>query len=81
MPKNKEHINRFTSSTYNILRKVHQSRSLPDENTTKNIVQALVLLKLDYCNSLLLGLPEYQNGQAAVHPEYGMQGNFPTMKT
>ena len=58
--KNKDHINRIISSTYNMLRKVHQSRSLLDENTTKIIVQALVLLRLDYCNSILLGSPEYQ---------------------
>ena len=38
--KNKDHINRITSSTYNILRKVHQSRSLLDKNTTKIIIQA-----------------------------------------
>ena len=56
--KNKDHINRIIPSTYNILRKVHQSRSLLDKNTTKIIVQ--VLSKLDYCNSLLLGSPEYQ---------------------
>ena len=56
--KNKDHIKRITSSTYNILRKVHQSRSLLDKNTTKIMVQ-VVLLKLDYCNSLLLGSPEY----------------------
>ena len=58
--KNKDHINRITSSTYNILKKVCQSRSLLDKNTTKIIVQALVLSKLDYCNSLLFGSPEYQ---------------------
>ena len=58
--KNKDHINKITSSTYNILRKVHQSRSLLDKHTTKIIIQELVLSKLDYCNSLLLGLPEYQ---------------------
>ena len=58
--KNKDYINRITSSTCNILRKVHQSRSLLDQKTTKIIVQALVLLKLDYCNPLLLGSPEYQ---------------------
>ena len=58
--KNKDHINRITSSTYNTLRKVHQSRSFLDEDTTKIIVQVLVLSKLDYCNSLLLGSPEYQ---------------------
>ena len=58
--KNKDHINRITSSTYNMLRKIHQSRSLLDKHTTKIIVQALVLSKMDYCNSLLLGSPEYQ---------------------
>ena len=58
--KNKDHINRITSGTYNVLRKIHQSRSLLDKHTTKIIVQALVLSKLDYCNSLLLGSPEYQ---------------------
>ena len=58
--KNKDHINRITSSTYNILRKIHQSRSLMDKHTTKIIVPALVLSKLDYCNSLLLDSPEYQ---------------------
>ena len=58
--KNRDHINRITSSTYNILRTVHQSRSLLDKHTTKIIVQALVLSKLDYCNSLLLGSSEYQ---------------------
>ena len=57
--KNKDHINRVTSSTYNILRKVHQSRSSLVENT-KIIMQALYLFRLDYCNSLLLGSPEYQ---------------------
>ena len=57
---NKDHINRITSSTYDILRKVHQSRSSLYKNTTKIIVQVLVLLKLDYCNSLLLGSAEYQ---------------------
>ena len=58
--KNKDHINRITSSTYNMLRKIQQSRSLLDNHTTKIIVQALVLSKMDYCNSLLLGSPEYQ---------------------
>ena len=58
--KNKDHINRITSSTCNTLRKVHESRSFLDEGTTKIIVQALVLSKQDYCNSLLLGSPEYQ---------------------
>ena len=58
--KDKDIIKRITSSTDNTLRKVHQSRSFLDEDATKIIAQALVLLKLDYCKSLLLGSPEYQ---------------------
>ena len=58
--KNKDHSNRITSITYNTLRKVHQSRSYLGRDTTKIIMQALVLSKLDYCNSLLPGSPEYQ---------------------
>ena len=60
IPENKDHVNRITSSTYNTLRKVHQLRSYLDIDTTKIIVQALLLSKLDYCNSLALGSPEYQ---------------------
>ena len=58
--KNKDCINRITSNICNALRKVHQSRSYFDIDTTKNIVQPLILSKLDYCNSLFLGSAEYQ---------------------
>ena len=60
--KNKDHINRITSSTYNTLIKVHQPRSFWGEDATKIIVQALLLLELDYCNSLLLGYTRISNG-------------------
>ena len=56
--KNRDHTNRITSNTYNTLRKVHQI--IFGERHNKFFVQALVLSKLDYCNSLWLGSPEYQ---------------------
>ena len=39
---------------------IRRIRSKLDRDTTKNIIQALVMSKLDYCNSLLLGLADYQ---------------------
>ena len=53
-------INKLTSSTLNQLRTIRRICSKLDCNTTKNIIQALVMSKLDYCNSLLLGLADYQ---------------------
>ena len=58
--KNTHHINKLTSTLYNILKKLPQTRSYLDTDTTKIIIQALVLCKLDYCNSLLLGSSELQ---------------------
>ena len=40
---------------HNIARICHQL----DIETTKTLVQALVLSHLDYCNSMLLGIPNY----------------------
>ena len=34
-------------------------RHLLDEESTKIMMQALVLSKLDYCNSLLMGITDY----------------------
>ena len=58
--KNTHHINKLPSTLYNILRKVQQTRSFLDTDTPKIIMQELVLSKLDYYNSLLLGSSELQ---------------------
>ena len=58
--KNQFHINKLTSSTFNQLMNIRKILSKLDHDTTKNIIQALVMSKLDYCNSLLLGLADYQ---------------------
>ena len=39
--------------------KIAKIRHLIDKETTKILMQALVLGKLDYCNSLLIGTSEY----------------------
>ena len=47
------------SSSFNTLHNISQVRCHLDQETIKILVQALILTKLDYCNSLLLGIPKY----------------------
>ena len=53
------HINRLTSNLYHILRKVAHVQHLLNDEATKIIIQALVLSKIDYCNSIYQGAPTY----------------------
>ena len=53
------HINKLTSSSFNTLCDISRIRCHLGQETTKSLVQALILSKLDYCNSLLLGIPKY----------------------
>ena len=57
--KNSAHINKLVSSFNVILRRISKIRNNIDYDTTKILVQAMVLLRLDYCNSLLLGSMKY----------------------
>ena len=50
------HINHLTSNLYHILRKVAH---LLNEEATKTIIQALLLSKIDYCNSIYQGTQTY----------------------
>ena len=53
------HINKLTSTLFITIRKIAKIRHLIDKEMTKILMQALVLGKLDYCNSLLIGTSEY----------------------
>ena len=53
------HINKCTSSSFNTLHNISRVRCHLDQETTKVLVQALILSKLDYCNSLLFGTLKY----------------------
>ena len=56
--KNNWHINHLSSSLFQQLRNNWNIRAKLDFDTAKIVVQALILSKLDYCNSLLVGTPE-----------------------
>ena len=58
--KNQFHINKLTSSTFNQMLSIRRIHSKLDHDSTKTIIQALVMSKLDYSNSLLLGSADYQ---------------------
>ena len=53
------HVNKIVSSSFNILRNISRIRRHLDCDSTKILVQALIISKLDYCNSLFLGIPQY----------------------
>ena len=52
--KNHIHINKLISSLYHHLHNIHKIRGRLDFESAKTITQALILSKVDYCNSLLL---------------------------
>ena len=58
--KNQCHINKLTSTIFNQLMNIRRIHSKLDQETTKYIIQSLVISKLDYCNSLLLRSAEYE---------------------
>ena len=57
--KHTAHGNRLTSSSFHCLQNVVRIRHQLDTQTVKTIIQALVISKLNYCNSILLGIPNY----------------------
>ena len=58
--KNMTHINKTCGQLFSTLWDIQHIHSRLDFETTKILLQALVLTKLDYCNSLLAGTAKYQ---------------------
>ena len=56
---NTDHINNLSSTLFFVSRNIARVRHLLDQDSTKIIVQALIMSKLDYCNSLLIGSTKY----------------------
>ena len=53
------HVNKIVSSSFNTLWNISRIRCHLDCDSTKILVQALIISKLDYCNSLFLGISQY----------------------
>ena len=54
-----EHVNKICKTSYYHLRNISKIRKYLTEETTEILVHAFVTSKLDYCNSLLYGLPKH----------------------
>ena len=53
------HIKNVCRSAYSELRRISTVRHLLSADSTKTLVSAFVLTRLDYCNSLLSGCPKH----------------------
>ncbi len=55
-----KHVSKVCSSTFYHLRNIAAIRKYLSKPQTEIIVHAYITSKLDYCNSLLKGIPDYQ---------------------
>ena len=56
---NTDHINNLSSTLFFVSRNTARVHHLLDQDSTKIIIWALIMSKLDYCNSLLIGSTKY----------------------
>uniref|UniRef100_UPI0025F06A25 hypothetical protein n=1 Tax=Thiolapillus sp. TaxID=2017437 RepID=UPI0025F06A25 len=54
----KEHINFICKTAFLEIRRISTIRHYLTDDATKTLVVSLVLSRIDYCNSLLAGLPQ-----------------------
>ena len=71
--KNRAHINNLTGLAFNQMLNIRRIHSKLDHDTTRTIIQALVMSKLDYCNSLLLSSAKLPVKEDPENPKYSMQ--------
>ena len=55
-----KHVSKVCSKAFGALYKISKIRKFLTEETTKTLIHVFVSSHLDYCNSLLYGIPQYQ---------------------
>ena len=55
-----EHVNRLMRSCFNQLRRIRFIRRSLTTTVATRLVNSFVIARVDYCNSILAGLPKYQ---------------------
>ena len=58
-----DHISKLTSSAFFQLKQIRHIRKYISKEATESLVHAFISSRLDYCNSLFLGLSKYQIGK------------------
>ena len=51
-------VNKITKSAYHQIKRISKIRHFLDINSTKTLVQSLVISRIDYCNALLVNVPK-----------------------
>ena len=64
-----DHVASIRKSSFYHLRNISYIRKHLSSTTTEKLVPAFVSSKLDYCNSLLYGLQNYQVKKVTARPE------------
>jgi len=59
----KQHLTEVANCCFYHLRRLKQIRRLVGKDVTAQLVSAFMLLRLDYCNTLLAGLPRTQSNR------------------
>ena len=57
--KNAAHVNKLCGQLFPTVKRIAKVRQSLTKDATKTLIQSLVLGRIDYCNSLLLGTPEH----------------------
>ena len=53
-------ISNMSRAAYNVIRKISHIRKYLNKSTTEKLLHAFLTSRLDYCNILLSGIPDYQ---------------------
>ena len=55
-----KHINQICKTSYFSLYKISKIQSLLNQASTEELIHAFITSRLDYCNSVLYGSPDYE---------------------
>ena len=56
-------INSICSHSYQLIRNLHSVRKFLSTDHLRLLVQSIIISKIDYCNSLLYGIPSYETNK------------------